>query len=69
MRNIVVTEFLSLDGVMEEPGWTFEYWNDEILLTNPIFQFSIIPGFHSRKPTKKGALKLLLMILLTDALP
>ncbi len=30
MRNIVVTEFLSLDGVMEEPGWTFEYWNDEI---------------------------------------
>ena len=30
MRNVVVTEFLSLDGVMEEPGWTFEYWNDEI---------------------------------------
>ncbi len=30
MRNIVVTEFLSLDGVMEEPAWTFPYWNDEI---------------------------------------
>lgn len=30
MRNIVVTEFLSLDGVMEEPAWTFEYWNDQI---------------------------------------
>ena len=30
MRKVVVTEFLSLDGVMEEPGWTFEYWNDEI---------------------------------------
>jgi dihydrofolate reductase len=30
MRNIVVTEFLSLDGVMEAPGWTFPYWNDEI---------------------------------------
>ena len=30
MRKIVVTEFLSLDGVMEEPGWTFKYWNDEI---------------------------------------
>jgi dihydrofolate reductase len=30
VRNIVVTEFVSLDGVMEEPGWTFEYWNDEI---------------------------------------
>jgi dihydrofolate reductase len=30
MRNLVVTEFLSLDGVMEEPAWTFPYWNDEI---------------------------------------
>lgn len=30
MRKLVVTEFLSLDGVMEEPVWTFKYWNDEI---------------------------------------
>lgn len=30
MRNLVVTEFLSLDGVMESPMWTFPYWNDEI---------------------------------------
>ena len=30
MRNLVVTEFVSLDGVMEAPGWTFPYWNDEI---------------------------------------
>jgi dihydrofolate reductase len=30
MRNLVVTEFLSLDGVMETPMWTFPYWNDEI---------------------------------------
>jgi len=30
MRNIMVTEFLSLDGVMEDPKWTFPYWNDEI---------------------------------------
>ncbi len=30
MRKLVVTEFLSLDGVMEEPMWTFKYWNDEI---------------------------------------
>jgi dihydrofolate reductase len=29
MRNIIVTEFLSLDGVMENPAWTFKYWNDE----------------------------------------
>jgi dihydrofolate reductase len=30
MRKLVVTEFVSLDGVMEAPGWTFPYWNDEI---------------------------------------
>jgi dihydrofolate reductase len=30
MRNLVVTQFLSLDGVMEDPAWTFRYWNDEI---------------------------------------
>jgi dihydrofolate reductase len=30
MRKLIVTEFLSLDGVMEEPAWTVPYWNDEI---------------------------------------
>lgn len=30
MRKIVVTGFLSLNGVMENPAWTFPYWNDEI---------------------------------------
>lgn len=30
MRNIIVTEFVSLDGVMEDPSWTMPYWNDEI---------------------------------------
>ena len=30
MRKLVVTEFISLDGVIENPGWTFKYWNDEI---------------------------------------
>ncbi len=30
MRKIVVAEFLSLDGVMEDPKWTAPYWNDEI---------------------------------------
>ena len=38
-RKVVVTEFVSLDGVMEDPGgaegfehggWTMPYWNDEI---------------------------------------
>lgn len=31
MRSVVVTEFLTLDGVMEAPNeWSFPYWNDEI---------------------------------------
>jgi dihydrofolate reductase len=30
VRRIIVTEFVSLDGVMEDPAWTFPYWNDEI---------------------------------------
>lgn len=30
MRRLVVTEFVSLDGVMENPAWTAPYWNDEI---------------------------------------
>ncbi len=30
MRNIVVTEFMSLDGVIEAPAWSAPYWNDEI---------------------------------------
>jgi dihydrofolate reductase len=30
MRKIVVSEYLSLNGIMEEPAWTMPYWNDEI---------------------------------------
>lgn len=30
MRKLIVTEFVSLDGVMENPAWTAPYWNDEI---------------------------------------
>jgi dihydrofolate reductase len=29
-RRLVVSEFLSLDGVMEDPSWTAPYWNEEI---------------------------------------
>ncbi|HEX8387168.1 MAG TPA: dihydrofolate reductase family protein, partial [Rubricoccaceae bacterium] len=29
-RRVVVSEFVSLDGVMEEPSWTAPYWNDEV---------------------------------------
>jgi dihydrofolate reductase len=30
MGKIIVSEFISLDGVIEEPAWTVAYWNDEI---------------------------------------
>lgn len=30
MRKVIVTMYVSLDSVMEEPGWTMPYWNDEI---------------------------------------
>ncbi len=30
LRRVVVSEFVSLDGVMEDPSWTAPYWNDEI---------------------------------------
>lgn len=31
MRKVIVTEFVSLDGVMEAPEkWSFGYWDDEI---------------------------------------
>ena len=29
MRKLFVTEFMALDGVVENPAWTFKYWNDE----------------------------------------
>ncbi len=30
-RRIVVSEFVTLDGVMEAPDkWSFPFWNDEI---------------------------------------
>src|SRR5215207_9051268 len=30
MRKIIVTEFMTLDGVIDNPMWTFPYWNSEI---------------------------------------
>ena len=30
MRKVVVTEYITLDGVFEEPGvWSFDFWNEE----------------------------------------
>jgi len=30
MSHVVVSEFMTLDGVMENPMWSLEYWNDDI---------------------------------------
>lgn len=38
MGNVIVSEFVTVDGVMEDPGgaekseyggWSFQFWNDE----------------------------------------
>lgn len=29
-RRVVVSQFISLDGVIESPSWTARYWNDDI---------------------------------------
>lgn len=28
-RKVIVTEFMTLDGVVENPMWSFPYWNEE----------------------------------------
>lgn len=30
MGKVIVSEYVSLDGVMENPAWTRPFWNDEI---------------------------------------
>ncbi len=30
MRKIIAVEYVSLDGVMENPAWTMPFWNDEL---------------------------------------
>lgn len=30
MRKIVVSEYITLDGVFQDPQWTWPYWSDEI---------------------------------------
>jgi hypothetical protein len=29
MRKVIVSEFVSLDGVMEDPSWTFQFGGNE----------------------------------------
>jgi dihydrofolate reductase len=29
MRKVIASEFVSLDGVMEDPSWTFQFGSEE----------------------------------------
>jgi hypothetical protein len=29
MRKVIVSEFVTLDGVMEDPSWTFQFSSEE----------------------------------------
>ena len=35
MRKVIVSEFVSLDGIMEDPRWTFQFSGEE----QPQFKF------------------------------
>ena len=64
MRNLIVTEYMSLDGVMEEPGtWSFPFWNDEaaVFKYEELFASDALllgrvtyEGFASAWPTMTG---------------
>ena len=63
MRKIVVTEFVSLDGVIEEPGWTFQFdrgpegdtfKNDELFASEALLLGRVTyQGFAQAWPTMK----------------
>ena len=65
MGKIVVTEFMSLDGVIDEPQtWSFPYWNDEIAQykTDELFASGAqllgrvtYEGFAAAWPSRTGA--------------
>jgi dihydrofolate reductase len=47
MRKLIVSEFMSLDGVMAEPqNWSFPYWGDDIaeFKTAELFGNDTMPG-------------------------
>ena len=59
MSNIIVTEFITHDGVIEAPHeWSFPYWDDgiakfklnELLAADAILLgriFALLKGFHA----------------------
>jgi hypothetical protein len=54
MRKVIVSEFVTLDGVMEDSGgaekfeysgWTMPYWNEEIVKFKFDELFAVLPTF------------------------
>ena len=60
MRKLAITEFMTLDGVMEAPHtWSFDYWNDEIAKFKNDELVALPPkafGLPERARTKKARL-------------
>jgi dihydrofolate reductase len=63
MRKIIVSTYVSLDGVIENPMWTFPYWGDDIAAfqTNDLFTSDILllgretyEGFAEVWPSRAG---------------
>jgi dihydrofolate reductase len=63
MSQIIVSEFMTLDGVMENPMWSLDYWNDDIAAFKHDELFSAdalllgrvtYDGFVASWPTRSG---------------
>jgi hypothetical protein len=68
MRKVVVSGFVSLDGVMEDPGWTFQFSSeeqerfkfDELAASDALLL--VRPPARSSKPTSSGFWPLLYVL-------
>jgi dihydrofolate reductase len=64
VRKLIVSEFVSLDGVIENPMWTFPYWNEEVAdfkykelfsTDNLLLGRVTYDGFAQAWPERKGS--------------
>jgi dihydrofolate reductase len=63
MRKVVAAEYVSVDGVMENPAWTGEFWSDELAKAQYDLLFAsdalllgrvTYQGFAAAWPTMEG---------------
>ena len=64
MRKVIVSTYMTLDGVIENPMWTMPYWNDEIaqFQTEDLFASDALllgretyEGFKDAWPSRAGS--------------